>query len=108
MSGLSVRLKPVPLQSLSELERVRLQEVAFSRLLQDHDLGCQITIPKGSLLLRPGSHLTVSHYLLIPPFRLPYSVQSYLFPGPWREVLVTCLNITQQTLTPKQNVMYHF
>lgn len=46
MSGLSVRLKPVPLQSLSELERVRLQEVAFSRLLQDHDLGCQITIPK--------------------------------------------------------------
>ncbi|KAM9484884.1 rho GTPase-activating protein 6 isoform 1-T2 [Salvelinus alpinus] len=46
MSGLSVRLKPVPLQSLSELERVRLQEVAFSRLLQDYDLGCQITIPK--------------------------------------------------------------
>ncbi|CAB1329086.1 unnamed protein product [Coregonus sp. 'balchen'] len=46
MSGRSVRLKPVPLQSLSELERVRLQEVAFSRLLQDYNLGCQITIPK--------------------------------------------------------------
>ncbi|XP_015219445.2 rho GTPase-activating protein 6 isoform X2 [Lepisosteus oculatus] len=46
MSGRSVRLKPVPIQSLSELERVRLQEVAFNRLLQDYDLGCQITIPK--------------------------------------------------------------
>ncbi|CDQ96174.1 unnamed protein product, partial [Oncorhynchus mykiss] len=46
MSGRSVRLKPVPLQSLSELERVRLQEVAFSRLLQEYNLGCQITIPK--------------------------------------------------------------
>ncbi|XP_029113860.1 rho GTPase-activating protein 6-like isoform X1 [Scleropages formosus] len=46
MSGRSVRLQPVPIQSLSELERVRLQEVAFSRLLQDYDLGCQITIPK--------------------------------------------------------------
>uniref|UniRef100_A0A673YCH9 Rho GTPase activating protein 6 n=1 Tax=Salmo trutta TaxID=8032 RepID=A0A673YCH9_SALTR len=46
MSGRSVRLKPVPLQSLSELERVRLQEVAFSRLLQDDNLGCQISIPK--------------------------------------------------------------
>ncbi|KAM4609300.1 rho GTPase-activating protein 6 [Polymixia lowei] len=46
MSGRSVGLKPVPLQSLSELERVRLRDVAFSRLLQDCDLGCQITIPK--------------------------------------------------------------
>uniref|UniRef100_A0A665TRM4 Rho GTPase activating protein 6 n=1 Tax=Echeneis naucrates TaxID=173247 RepID=A0A665TRM4_ECHNA len=46
MSGSSVGLKPVPLQSLSELERVRLQDVAFRRLLQDCDLGCHITIPK--------------------------------------------------------------
>ncbi|XP_056145802.1 rho GTPase-activating protein 6 [Lampris incognitus] len=46
VSGRSVGLKPVPLQSLSELERVRLQDVAYSRLLQDFDLGCQITIPK--------------------------------------------------------------
>ncbi|KAG7463738.1 hypothetical protein MATL_G00179910 [Megalops atlanticus] len=46
MSGRSVQLKPVPIQSLSELERVRLQEVAFYRLHQDYDLGCQITIPK--------------------------------------------------------------
>ncbi|XP_069061093.1 rho GTPase-activating protein 6 isoform X1 [Pleurodeles waltl] len=46
MSGRSVRLKSVPIQSLSELERARLQEVAFYRLQQDYDLGCQITIPK--------------------------------------------------------------
>ncbi|XP_036413108.1 rho GTPase-activating protein 6-like isoform X2 [Colossoma macropomum] len=46
LSGRSVRLKPVAIQSLSELERVRLQEVAFNRLHQDYDLGCQITIPK--------------------------------------------------------------
>uniref|UniRef100_A0A8C9TVX9 Rho GTPase activating protein 6 n=1 Tax=Scleropages formosus TaxID=113540 RepID=A0A8C9TVX9_SCLFO len=46
MSGRSVRLKPVAIQSLSELERARLQEVALGRLLQDYDLGCQITIPK--------------------------------------------------------------
>uniref|UniRef100_A0A671TMP7 Rho GTPase activating protein 6 n=1 Tax=Sparus aurata TaxID=8175 RepID=A0A671TMP7_SPAAU len=46
VSGRSVGLKPVPLQSLSELERVRLQDVAFRRLLRDHDLGCHITIPK--------------------------------------------------------------
>ncbi|KAL0985567.1 hypothetical protein UPYG_G00158690 [Umbra pygmaea] len=46
MSEQSVRLQPVPLQNLSELERVRLQEVAFSKLLQEYDLGCQITIPK--------------------------------------------------------------
>lgn len=47
MSGRSVRLKSVPVQSLSELERARLQEVAFYQLQQDCDLGCQITIPKG-------------------------------------------------------------
>ncbi|KAM6945791.1 rho GTPase-activating protein 6 [Aplochiton taeniatus] len=46
LSGRSVRLTPVTIQSLSELERVRLQEVAFNRLHQDYDLGCQITIPK--------------------------------------------------------------
>ncbi|XP_058237212.1 rho GTPase-activating protein 6 isoform X2 [Hemibagrus wyckioides] len=46
LSGRSVRLKPVSIQSLSELERARLQEVAYSRLHQDYDLGCQITIPK--------------------------------------------------------------
>ncbi|KAJ8352640.1 hypothetical protein SKAU_G00241160 [Synaphobranchus kaupii] len=46
MSGRSVQLKPVPVQCLSELERVRLQEVAFNRLHQDYDLGCQITIPR--------------------------------------------------------------
>ncbi|XP_076602300.1 rho GTPase-activating protein 6 isoform X2 [Chaetodon auriga] len=46
VSGRSVGLKPVPLQSLSELERVRLQDVALRRLLRDHDLGCHITIPK--------------------------------------------------------------
>ncbi|XP_054829298.1 rho GTPase-activating protein 6 isoform X2 [Eublepharis macularius] len=46
MSGRSVRLKSVPVQSLSELERSRLQEVAFYQLQQDCDLGCQITIPK--------------------------------------------------------------
>ncbi|MEQ2251486.1 hypothetical protein ILYODFUR_011396 [Ilyodon furcidens] len=44
--GPSVCLKPVPLQSLSELERARLQEVAFRRLLQCQDLACHITIPK--------------------------------------------------------------
>ncbi|OBS67332.1 hypothetical protein A6R68_04129 [Neotoma lepida] len=46
MSGRSVRLRSVPIQSLSELERARLQEVAFYQLQQDCDLGCQITIPK--------------------------------------------------------------
>ncbi|XP_076838562.1 rho GTPase-activating protein 6-like isoform X2 [Brachyhypopomus gauderio] len=46
LSGRAVRLRPVAIQSLSELERIRLQEVAFNRLLQDYDLGCQITIPK--------------------------------------------------------------
>ncbi|KAJ8004617.1 hypothetical protein DPEC_G00138140 [Dallia pectoralis] len=46
MSERCVRLVPVALQSLSELERARLQEVAHSRLVQDYDLGCQITIPR--------------------------------------------------------------
>ncbi|XP_054471111.1 rho GTPase-activating protein 6-like isoform X2 [Anoplopoma fimbria] len=46
VSGCSVGLKPVPLQGLSELERVRLQDVAFRRLLRDCDPGCHITIPK--------------------------------------------------------------
>uniref|UniRef100_A0A3P8U907 Rho GTPase activating protein 6 n=1 Tax=Amphiprion percula TaxID=161767 RepID=A0A3P8U907_AMPPE len=46
LSGRSVGLKPVPLQSLSELERVRLQDVAFRRLLRGHDMGCHISIPK--------------------------------------------------------------
>ncbi|KAL0588097.1 Rho GTPase-activating protein 6 [Plecturocebus cupreus] len=48
MSGRSVRLRSVPIQSLSELERARLQEVAFYQLQQDCDLSCQITIPKGT------------------------------------------------------------
>eukprot|EP00069_Balaena_mysticetus_P005152 bmy_00892T0 len=48
MSGRSVRLRSVPIQSLSELERARLQEVAFYQLQQDCDLSCQITIPKES------------------------------------------------------------
>lgn len=47
LSGRSVRLTPVDIQSLSELERARLQEVAYTRLYQDYDLGCQITMPKG-------------------------------------------------------------
>ncbi|KAM6151450.1 rho GTPase-activating protein 6 [Rhynchocyon petersi] len=46
MSGRSVRLRSVPIQSLSELERARLQEVAYYQLQQDCDLNCQITIPK--------------------------------------------------------------
>ncbi|KAK5891242.1 hypothetical protein CgunFtcFv8_018516 [Champsocephalus gunnari] len=46
LSGRSVRLAPVSIQSLSELERAKLQEVAYTRLHQDYDLGCQITMPK--------------------------------------------------------------
>ncbi|KAI5146819.1 Rho Gtpase-Activating Protein 6 [Manis pentadactyla] len=46
MSGRSVRLRSVPIQSLSELERARLQEVAFYQLQQDCELSCQIAIPK--------------------------------------------------------------
>lgn len=41
-------MQSVSIQSLSELERVRLQEVALVRLMKDFDLGCQITIPKGT------------------------------------------------------------
>lgn len=48
MSGRSIDLKPVPLQSLSELERCRLQDVAFRRLLRDRDMGSHITIPKSN------------------------------------------------------------
>ncbi|XP_072361521.1 rho GTPase-activating protein 36 isoform X2 [Scyliorhinus torazame] len=44
MFGQSVTLQPVPIQSLSELERARLQDVTFFHL-QGKDLGCQITIP---------------------------------------------------------------
>ncbi|CAN9497703.1 unnamed protein product [Ophioblennius macclurei] len=46
LSGRSVGLKPIPLQSLSELERVRLKDVALGRLLRGQDLGCHIAIPK--------------------------------------------------------------
>ncbi|XP_032362213.1 rho GTPase-activating protein 6 isoform X2 [Etheostoma spectabile] len=46
LSGRSVRLTPVAIQNLSELERAKLQEVAYTRLHQDYDLGCQITMPK--------------------------------------------------------------
>uniref|UniRef100_A0AAV2LAY4 Uncharacterized protein n=1 Tax=Knipowitschia caucasica TaxID=637954 RepID=A0AAV2LAY4_KNICA len=52
LSGRSVRLAPVCIQSLSELERARLQEVAYTRLLQDYDLSCQITMPKGKHIQR--------------------------------------------------------
>ncbi|KAM8857779.1 rho GTPase-activating protein 6 [Synchiropus picturatus] len=45
-SGRTVGLKPVPLQSLSELERVRLRDVSFRRLLRDPDLRGHISIPK--------------------------------------------------------------
>ncbi|KAK6473570.1 rho GTPase-activating protein 6-like [Huso huso] len=47
MLGQSVRLLPAPIQSLSELERANLQEVAFFHLQQNNKLNCQITIPKG-------------------------------------------------------------
>lgn len=57
MSGRSVRLRSVPIQSLSELERARLQEVAFYQLQQDCDLGCQITIPKGKALFALSAFL---------------------------------------------------
>lgn len=57
MSGRSVRLRSVPIQSLSELERARLQEVAFYQLQQDCDLGCQITIPKGKSLFARSAFL---------------------------------------------------
>ncbi|XP_078544475.1 rho GTPase-activating protein 6-like isoform X3 [Lissotriton helveticus] len=46
MFGQNVRLQPAPLQSLSELERARLQEVAYYRL-QGKNLNCDISIPRG-------------------------------------------------------------
>lgn len=47
MLGQSVRLQPVPIQSLSELERARLQEVALYHL-DERDLGFKISIPRGT------------------------------------------------------------
>ncbi|XP_034146242.1 rho GTPase-activating protein 36 isoform X3 [Esox lucius] len=44
MLGQSVRLQPVPIQSLSELERARLQEVACYHLME-RDLNVNISIP---------------------------------------------------------------
>ncbi|MFT7802093.1 rho GTPase-activating protein 6-like [Arapaima gigas] len=40
-----IRLRPVPIQSLSELERARLREVA-SWHLEEKDLECKISIPR--------------------------------------------------------------
>nr|XP_015206754.1 PREDICTED: rho GTPase-activating protein 6-like isoform X2 [Lepisosteus oculatus]XP_015206755.1 PREDICTED: rho GTPase-activating protein 6-like isoform X2 [Lepisosteus oculatus] len=45
MFGQTVRLHPVPIQSLSELERARLQEVAFTHL-EERELECKISIPR--------------------------------------------------------------
>ncbi|XP_036404007.1 rho GTPase-activating protein 36 isoform X2 [Megalops cyprinoides] len=45
MLGQSVKLQPVPIQSLSELERARLQEVAFYHL-EEQDLDFKISIPR--------------------------------------------------------------
>ncbi|KAI4799204.1 hypothetical protein KUCAC02_017840, partial [Chaenocephalus aceratus] len=45
MLGQSVRLQPVPIQSLSELERARLQEVALYHL-EERELEFKISIPK--------------------------------------------------------------
>ncbi|XP_031687941.1 rho GTPase-activating protein 36 isoform X3 [Oncorhynchus tshawytscha] len=45
MLGQSVRLQPVPIQSLSELERARLQEVACYHL-GERDLDFNISIPR--------------------------------------------------------------
>ncbi|XP_042368152.1 rho GTPase-activating protein 36 isoform X2 [Plectropomus leopardus] len=45
MLGQSVRLQPVPIQSLSELERARLQEVAMYHL-EERDLDFKISIPR--------------------------------------------------------------
>ncbi|XP_041925498.1 rho GTPase-activating protein 36 isoform X1 [Alosa sapidissima] len=44
MLGQSVKLQPVPIQSLSELERARLQEVALYHL-EEQELDFKITIP---------------------------------------------------------------
>ncbi|KAK7802030.1 hypothetical protein U0070_014015 [Myodes glareolus] len=73
MSGRSVRLRPVPIQSLSELERARLQEVAFYQLQQDCDLGCQITIPKGVIC---GMICREYNFLVSDKDTLPYSITS--------------------------------
>ena len=81
MSGRSVRLKPVPLQSLSELERDRLQDVAFSRLLQDYDLNCQITIPKGTWVrahTHTGTHTRIHTHTHLEAIPSTHS-KSYLF-----------------------------
>ncbi|XP_076581305.1 rho GTPase-activating protein 36 isoform X1 [Chaetodon auriga] len=45
MLGQSVRLQPVPIQSLSELERARLQEVALYHL-EERDLDFKVSIPR--------------------------------------------------------------
>ncbi|KAG9328796.1 hypothetical protein JZ751_010633 [Albula glossodonta] len=45
MLGQSVKLQLVPIQSLSELERARLQEVAFYHL-EERDLDFNISIPR--------------------------------------------------------------
>ncbi|XP_042566383.1 LOW QUALITY PROTEIN: rho GTPase-activating protein 36 [Clupea harengus] len=45
MLGQSVKLQPVPIQSLSELERARLQEVALYHL-EERELDFRITIPR--------------------------------------------------------------
>ncbi|KAK5611588.1 hypothetical protein CRENBAI_014679 [Crenichthys baileyi] len=45
MLGQSVRLQPVPIQNLSELERARLQEVALYHL-EERDLDFKISIPR--------------------------------------------------------------
>ncbi|XP_055066847.2 rho GTPase-activating protein 36 isoform X1 [Misgurnus anguillicaudatus] len=45
MLGQSLRLQPVPIQSLSELERARLQEVALYHL-EKRDLDFKISIPR--------------------------------------------------------------
>lgn len=45
VSGRAVRLRAVPIQSLSELERARLQDVALDQLQQDGGLSCPIAIP---------------------------------------------------------------
>ncbi|XP_042257256.1 rho GTPase-activating protein 36 isoform X2 [Thunnus albacares] len=45
MLGQSVRLQPVPIQSLSELERARLQDVALYHL-EERDLDYKIGVPR--------------------------------------------------------------
>lgn len=50
MLGQSVRLQPVPIQSLSELERARLQDVALYHL-EERDLDFKISIPRGTEIM---------------------------------------------------------